>query len=220
MVSSTVSSVIFCLLKRVLLMSGGAYLIGAMGSVPFFWWWMRTNLGKKGKSVGFAMLNYSASLFSCDSTPHKSLRLFRIQRLFRIEPFQLNSTKPSSQSNMSSILGSSLKTFVLTGDSAGGLLIHQVFSHMLHPVEGVPVLNLETPFAGAYMMSPWTRLRDPDHKYFQRLDAKATLFRQLFSTTGGRQSWKIPQNPPFRFFRQTKRRRAGLRMSTNAPSVY
>ena len=66
------------ILMRVPLMSGGAYLIGAMGSVPFFWWWMRTNLGKKGKSVGFAMLNYSASLFSCDSTPRKSLRLFAL----------------------------------------------------------------------------------------------------------------------------------------------
>ena len=64
------------------------------------------------------------------------------------------------------------ENIVLTGDSAGGLLIHQVFSHMLHPVEGVPVLNLETPFAGAYMMSPWTRLRDPDHKYLQRTDGK------------------------------------------------
>lgn len=60
----------------------------------------------------------------------------------------------------------------LTGDSAGGLLIHQVLSHMLHPVKGVPPLNLEKPFAGTFLISPWTRLSDPDDKYLQRTDGK------------------------------------------------
>lgn len=43
---------------------------------------------------------------------------------------------------------------------------------MLHPVDGVPVLNLDTPLAGAFMMSPWTRLCDPQKKYLQTTDGK------------------------------------------------
>jgi acetyl esterase/lipase len=46
----------------------------------------------------------------------------------------------------------------LVGDSAGGALIHQVLSHILHPVEDVPKLTLTSPLGGVYMMSPWTRL--------------------------------------------------------------
>jgi len=45
-------------------------------------------------------------------------------------------------------------------DSAGGTLVHQVFSYILHPVEGVPKLTLVSPFAGAYMMALWARLID------------------------------------------------------------
>lgn len=41
---------------------------------------------------------------------------------------------------------------------------------MLHPVEGVPKLEISVPFAGAYMMSPWTRLTDPDGKYLKPYD--------------------------------------------------
>lgn len=41
-------------------MEGGAYLIGALESSPVFWSWMKDKLAKRGKSVGFAMLNYSA----------------------------------------------------------------------------------------------------------------------------------------------------------------
>jgi acetyl esterase/lipase len=48
----------------------------------------------------------------------------------------------------------------LVGDSAGGILIHEVISHMLHPVKDVPELTPSSPLGGAYMMSPWARLRD------------------------------------------------------------
>jgi len=48
----------------------------------------------------------------------------------------------------------------LVGDSAGGNLIHQVLSHLLHPYDGIPVVDLSAPLAGAYMMCPWMTLRD------------------------------------------------------------
>ncbi|KAF4611883.1 hypothetical protein D9613_003759 [Agrocybe pediades] len=43
----------------------------------------------------------------------------------------------------------------LTGDSAGGNLLNQFFLHMLHPVEGVPLVKPGVRFKGAYFMSPW-----------------------------------------------------------------
>jgi len=43
----------------------------------------------------------------------------------------------------------------LTGDSAGANLVNQLFLHMLHPVDGVPVVKAGTRFCGAYLMSPW-----------------------------------------------------------------
>lgn len=46
------------------------------------------------------------------------------------------------------------------GDSAGAVIIHQVLSHILHPVEDVPKLSLSAPFAGAYLMSPWATMLD------------------------------------------------------------
>lgn len=48
----------------------------------------------------------------------------------------------------------------LVGDSAGGTIIHEVFSHLLHPLPSVPQLKLSAPLAGAYLMSPWTRIND------------------------------------------------------------
>ena len=55
-------------------------------------------------------------------------------------------------------LGFEPKNIQLVGDSAGGALVHQVLSHILHPVEGIPKLTLTSPLGGVYMMSPWTRL--------------------------------------------------------------
>jgi len=55
-------------------------------------------------------------------------------------------------------LGYEPNNILLVGDSAGGALIHQVLSHLLHPVEDVPKLTLSSPLGGVYMMSPWTRL--------------------------------------------------------------
>lgn len=49
---------------------------------------------------------------------------------------------------------------LLTGDSAGGNLVLQLFSHIAHPLQDVPSLDLpfNSRFAGAYLMSPWVTL--------------------------------------------------------------
>ena len=46
----------------------------------------------------------------------------------------------------------------LMGDSAGGNLILQLISHILHPVADVPTLSLASPFGNALLISPWVCL--------------------------------------------------------------
>ena len=61
--------------------------------------------------------------------------------------------------------GTKPENIQLLGDSAGATLIHEILSHILHPVEGVPELSLSAPLGGVYMMSPWVRLVDNSRKY-------------------------------------------------------
>jgi acetyl esterase/lipase len=46
----------------------------------------------------------------------------------------------------------------ITGDSAGGNLVLQLISHILHPLDGVRPLKLSAPIRGIYLMSPWVAL--------------------------------------------------------------
>jgi len=52
------------------------------------------------------------------------------------------------------------ENIILAGDSAGADMVHGVLSHLLHPLEGVPKLEISAPFAGAYLMSPWATIQD------------------------------------------------------------
>jgi acetyl esterase/lipase len=63
----------------------------------------------------------------------------------------------------------------IVGDSAGGTLIHEILSHFLHPVAGVPELSLSAPLGGIYMMSPWVRLIDKERKYLYSNDYKGDV---------------------------------------------
>ena len=72
-------------------------------------------------------------------------------------------------------LGVKPENIQIFGDSAGGTLIHETLSHMLHPVAGVPELSLSGPFCGVYMMSPWVRLVDKERQYVYSNDNKGDL---------------------------------------------
>ncbi|KAF8968822.1 Alpha/Beta hydrolase protein [Flammula alnicola] len=132
--------------RVVLYFHGGAYLLGAFASAPSFWWYMKENLEKRGKPTGIAMLNYTL-------VPDRTFPTQLTQAVLAIQHLLDSGVQPGN--------------IQLSGDSAGAQLIHQVLSHMLHPVDGVPNLSLDTPLGGAYMMSPWTRLLDPEDKYLQ-----------------------------------------------------
>ena len=47
------------------------------------------------------------------------------------------------------------KNLQIVGDSAGGNLVVQLLSHILHPVDNVPLISLPAPIRGIYLMSPW-----------------------------------------------------------------
>ena len=63
----------------------------------------------------------------------------------------------------------------IVGDSAGGVLIHEIISHFLHPVRGVPELSLSELLGGVYMMSPWTRLVDKKKQFIYANDYKGDV---------------------------------------------
>ncbi|KJA22172.1 hypothetical protein HYPSUDRAFT_41339 [Hypholoma sublateritium FD-334 SS-4] len=65
----------------------------------------------------------------------------------------------------------------LVGDSAGGALIHGVFSHMLHPLAGIPELKLSGPFAGAYFMSTWSKLVNNEENCLYNNDGRGDWLR-------------------------------------------
>ncbi|KAF8900158.1 Alpha/Beta hydrolase protein, partial [Gymnopilus junonius] len=118
---------------------GGAFIFGVIESAPKLFAYMQENLEKRGKPTGVTMLNYT---LVPDATFPIQLRqaVVGIQHLINI--------------------GVGPENIQLMGDSAGAVIIHQVLSHILHPVEGVPKLTLSAPFAGAYMMSPWATMLD------------------------------------------------------------
>ena len=72
-------------------------------------------------------------------------------------------------------MGVKVENIQIYGDSAGGTLIHETLSHILHPVAGVPELSLSGPFGGVYMMSPWVRLIDKEKQYLYSNNYKGDL---------------------------------------------
>ncbi|KAI7182506.1 hypothetical protein KC363_g8733 [Hortaea werneckii] len=59
-------------------------------------------------------------------------------------------------------MGKKPSNIIIAGDSAGGNLALAVLSHVLHPHPQVPKLEISEPFAGAILISPWTRFHYHD----------------------------------------------------------
>ncbi|KIM41787.1 hypothetical protein M413DRAFT_71609 [Hebeloma cylindrosporum] len=140
---------------RVLLyLHGGGFLFGALPSAPAFWNLIQRELDSRGIQTDAVMLDYT---LVPDATFPVELRqaVLSIQHLFTL------GFKPGN--------------IQLVGDSAGGALIHQVLSHILHPVECVPKLTLTSPFRGAYLMSPWTRLIDGEGSLLHANDGRGDV---------------------------------------------
>ena len=132
------------------------FQFGAVGSAPAFWNLIQKKLESRGIQTDAVILNYSeykSPLVQVLVYPHSVILALVPDGMF---PVQLRQAVLSIQHLFT--LGFEPQNIQLVGDSAGGALIHQILSHILHPLEGVPKLTLTSPFGGAYMMSPWTRL--------------------------------------------------------------
>ncbi|KAJ3506868.1 hypothetical protein NLJ89_g6622 [Agrocybe chaxingu] len=132
--------------ERVLLyLHGGAFLLGMSPFAASFWKYIQDNLGKRGKPTGVAILNYTL-----------------------VPDLQFPGQLKQGVRAVRHLLDSGVKpeNIQLVGDSAGAAFIYQIWSHILHPVEGAPKLELSSPFGGTYMVSPWVRLTDDEGKFF------------------------------------------------------
>ncbi|KAH9477755.1 putative carboxylesterase 2 [Psilocybe cubensis] len=125
--------------RIILYLHGGAFLWGMMASTPKFLIYLQEELEKKKKPTGVAILNYTL-------VPDATF------------PTQLKQVIAAVQHLVNS--GVHPQNIQLVGDSAGGIIFHQLLSHILHPVDGVPTLTFSSPLGGAYIMSPWTLLTD------------------------------------------------------------
>ncbi|KAJ7353349.1 Alpha/Beta hydrolase protein [Mycena albidolilacea] len=125
-------------LERVVLwIHGGAFLLPPPDFVISFWRYVQLELEKQNIEVGIALLNYSLEPEASFPTPLKQAGL-------ALDLLMAAGVKPQN--------------LQLVGDSAGGNIIVQVLSQMLHPREGVSEIHLPAPLRGAYIISPWMNL--------------------------------------------------------------
>ncbi|KIK58287.1 hypothetical protein GYMLUDRAFT_75037 [Collybiopsis luxurians FD-317 M1] len=129
--------------KVILYCPGGAYFYPVQEQMLKFWRYAQMEWEKQGLNIGIAVLLYSV-------LPEGEFPTQLRQATRAIEYLHSIGCEPSN--------------IQLVGDSAGGNLVSQVLSHILHPLPSIPPLNLpsSTRFRGAYMMSPWVSLVDSD----------------------------------------------------------
>ncbi|KAJ3830151.1 Alpha/Beta hydrolase protein [Lentinula raphanica] len=124
--------------KMLLYCHGGAYMFGVQIFTISFWRYVQQKLEERGVNVGIAIMSYSLVPVAQFPTPlWQTSRA--IEHLLTVEKVQ-----PSN--------------LVLVGDSAGGNLVSQILSSMLHPLFQPPIIPDGTRFRGAYMMSAWVSL--------------------------------------------------------------
>ncbi|KAJ7042812.1 Alpha/Beta hydrolase protein [Mycena alexandri] len=123
--------------RVVLFCHGGAFLLPATDYYVSFWRHVQLELEKQDIQVGFVLLNYSLAPVAPFPTPLKQAEL-------ALEFLMAAGVKPQN--------------LQLVGDSAGGNLILQILSQILHPRSSIPEIRLPAPLRGACLISPWTNL--------------------------------------------------------------
>ncbi|KAJ7655814.1 Alpha/Beta hydrolase protein [Mycena polygramma] len=99
--------------------------------------YVQVELEKQKIEIGIAVLQYSLAPMAAFPTPLNQARL-GLEFLFAagVKPHNLQ----------------------IFGDSAGGNLILQLVSRMLHPVQNVPEIHPKSPIRGICLLSPWVGL--------------------------------------------------------------
>jgi len=123
--------------RVVLFLHGGGFVLPPGDFALKFWRYVQLELEKQNIEVGFALLNYSLAPQASFPTPLR-------QAALALDFLMAAGVKPQN--------------LQLAGDSAGGNLILQVLSQMLHPLDSVPKITLPAPLRGVHLISPWTNL--------------------------------------------------------------
>ncbi|KAJ4480639.1 Alpha/Beta hydrolase protein [Lentinula edodes] len=121
--------------KVILFCHGGAYIAPLQNFMLPFWRFIQLELERRGLEVGIAIMSYSVI-----PVAHFPIPLWQANQAIKHLTYVEN-VKPSN--------------LQLVGDSAGGNLVSQILSSMLHPPFSPPIIPPGTRLRGAYMMSPW-----------------------------------------------------------------
>ncbi|PBK85872.1 alpha/beta-hydrolase [Armillaria gallica] len=119
---------------------GGAYMMSYSGNVMTFCQYLQMELEQRNIHIGIAILAY---------------------KLLPENPFpaQLREAKAAVDTLLKA--GAKPQNITLAGASAGGNLVLQMLTHMLHPLLSVaPVPIPETRFRGVFLMSPWVSMKE------------------------------------------------------------
>ncbi|KAJ7629996.1 Alpha/Beta hydrolase protein [Mycena polygramma] len=157
--------------RVVLFLHGGGFVLPAAEFTVPFWRYVQLELEKKNIEVGFALFSYSLAPFVFFPTPLK-------QAALALDFLTAAGVKPQN--------------LQLVGDSAGGNLILQVLSQMLHPLEGVPEIRLPAPFRGVLLISPWVNL-SADSKSHDENEGRDFLTKRPLAAWGAQILAGVPE---------------------------
>ncbi|KAJ7699595.1 Alpha/Beta hydrolase protein [Mycena rosella] len=146
----------------ILFLHGGGYVLPVADFYLSFWKYVQRELEKRDIGVGVAVLQYSLAPMANFPTPLNQARL-------ALEFLVAAGVKPAN--------------LQITGDSAGGNLVLQLFSQMLHPRSGVPEIHLTAPLRGAFLMSPWVVLTTDSQSYSDH-DGIDLFTKECLASTG------------------------------------
>lgn len=123
--------------RVILVIHGGGFLMPLQDPAMNFWTYVQEGLKEKSINADLAFLDYTLIPCGTFPTPLKQL-------VIAIEHLISSGIQPQS--------------IQIVGDFAGANLALQLFSHILHPLEGIPRVNLTSRIRGVYLMSPWVLL--------------------------------------------------------------
>ncbi|KAJ7041879.1 Alpha/Beta hydrolase protein [Mycena alexandri] len=141
---------------------GGCYFLPVPNFQLAFWRYVQLELKRQNIEIGIALLSYSLAPMVAFPTPAKQATL-ALQFLFDA--------------------GVRPENLYLGGDSAGGNLLLQVLSSMLHPHEGVPQIRPTGGFRSLGLFSPWTSFT-ADTKSFQEFNGIDFLDGRILGAYG------------------------------------
>ncbi|KAF8832691.1 hypothetical protein HHX47_DHR1001499 [Lentinula edodes] len=153
--------------KVLLYFPGGAYMFQVTEMMLRFWKFAQLEWEKQGLKIGIAVLSYSVG-----SDPNAAFPTQLYQATQALEYLLSEGCNPSD--------------IQIVGDSAGGNLVAQLLSHLVHPFPVsslVPPTNLPpgTRLRGVFMISPWVSLSNPDQwgPTFRSKDYDVTVYKNL-----------------------------------------